>query len=202
MTRQFSARYRLTLVYTALFALGGAALVLATYLLVAHTLHDTKTNTTPPSIRRAIAGCVRVAQTKGAPASSITTKCTALYANGVRAGATAQRSTALDHLILYSSLGLAVATLLALVAGWIIAGRILRPVHRITAAARAASEQNLSHRIALEGPHDELRELADTFDTMLEQLDRTLTSQRRFIANASHELRTPLTVMRTESSRV
>jgi signal transduction histidine kinase len=70
-------------------------------------------------------------------------------------------------------------------------------VHRLTAAARAASEQNLSHRIALQGPRDELRELADTFDTMLERLDRAFTSQRQFIANASHELRTPLTVMRT-----
>jgi signal transduction histidine kinase len=83
------------------------------------------------------------------------------------------------------------------VAGWIAAGRILRPVHRLTAAARAASEQNLSQRIALQGPRDELRELADTFDTMLERLDRAFTSQRQFIANASHELRTPLTVMRT-----
>jgi signal transduction histidine kinase len=70
-------------------------------------------------------------------------------------------------------------------------------VHRLTAAARAASEQNLSHRIALQGPRDELRELADTFDTMLGRLDRAFTSQRQFIANASHELRTPLTVMRT-----
>ena len=77
------------------------------------------------------------------------------------------------------------------------AGRILRPVHRLTAAARAASEQDLSQRIALQGPRDELRELADTFDTMLERLDRAFTSQRQFIANASHELRTPLTVMRT-----
>ena len=88
-------------------------------------------------------------------------------------------------------------TLLAAVAGWIVAGRILRPVHRLTAAARAASEQNLSQRIALQGPRDELRELADTFDTMLERLDRAFTSQQQFIANASHELRTPLTVMRT-----
>jgi signal transduction histidine kinase len=87
--------------------------------------------------------------------------------------------------------------LLAVVVGWIVAGRILQPVHRLTAAARAASEQDLSHRIALQGPRDELRELADTFDAMLERLDRAFTGQRQFIANASHELRTPLTVMRT-----
>jgi signal transduction histidine kinase len=120
-----------------------------------------------------------------------------VYANGVQAGAAAQRSTTLTHLLTYSLLSLAGVILLAAVAGWIAAGRILRPVHRLTAAARAASEQNLSQRIALRGPRDELRELADTFDTMLERLDRAFTTQRQFITNASHELRTPLTVMRT-----
>ena len=120
-------------------------------------------------------------------------KCAGLYASGVQAGA----SATLTHLLTYSLLSLAAVTLLAVVAGWIAAGRILRPVHRLTAAARAASEQNLSQRIALQGPHDELRELADTFDSMLERLDRAFTSHRQFIANASHELRTPLTVMRT-----
>ena len=120
-----------------------------------------------------------------------------VYTNGVKAGAAAQRSTTLTHLLTYSLLTLAGVTLLAAVAGWIVAGRILRPVHRLIAAARAASEHNLSQRIALQGPHDELRELADTFDSMLERLDRAFTSQRQFIANASHELRTPLTVMRT-----
>ena len=124
-------------------------------------------------------------------------KCAALYANGVQAGVSAQRSTTLTHLLAYSLLGLAGLILLAAIAGWIAAGRILRPVHRLTAAARAASEQDLSQRIALQGPRDELRELADTFDTMLERLDRAFTGQRQFIANASHELRTPLTVMRT-----
>jgi signal transduction histidine kinase len=88
-------------------------------------------------------------------------------------------------------------TVLAALAGWLVAGRVLRPVHRITAAARAASEHNLSGRVALTGPRDELRELADTFDDMLTRLDAAFGSQRRFIANASHELRTPLTVMRT-----
>jgi signal transduction histidine kinase len=197
VTRQLSARSRLTLLYTLLFALGGAALVLTTYLLVAHTLPTTTTSTIPPEVQQAIARCIRVAQTRGASAAGITTKCSALYTNGVQAGAAAQRGTTLTHLLTYSLLGLAGVTLLAAVAGWITAGRILRPVHRLTAAARAASEQNLSQRIALQGPRDELRELADTFDTMLERLDRAFTSQRQFIANASHELRTPLTLMRT-----
>ena len=85
---------------------------------------------------------------------------------------------------------------LAAILGWIVAGRVLRPVHRITAAARAASERNLSARVALRGPRDELHELAETFDEMLDRLQTAFDSQRRFIANASHELRTPLAVMR------
>jgi signal transduction histidine kinase len=193
--RHLSARSRLTLFYTSLFAVGGAALIAVTYLLVAHTLHSTTAPTIPGDVQRQIARCVRAVQTKGDP--SALQKCGAVYVNGVQAGAAAQRSTTLTHLLTYSLLGLAALTLLAVVAGWIIAGRILRPVHRLTAAARAASEQNLAQRISLQGPHDELRELADTFDTMLERLDSAFTSQRQFIANASHELRTPLTVMRT-----
>jgi signal transduction histidine kinase len=192
-----SARSRLTLLYASLFALGEAALAVITYLLVAHTLHTTTATTIPRAIQQATAQCVRVAQTRNAPAVAIARKCEGLYADGVQAGAAAQRSTTLTHLLTYSLLSLAGVTLLAAVAGWVVAGRILRPVHRLTAAARAASEQNLSQRIALQGPRDELRELADTFDTMLERLDRAFTSQRQFIANASHELRTPLTVMRT-----
>jgi signal transduction histidine kinase len=195
--RYLSARARLTLLYTSLFALGGAALVLVTYLLVANTLHGTTSTGIPPVSQNAIARCVKEAQAGGVSSAGPMIKCAALYANGVQAGAAAQRRATLTHLLTYSLLGLAAVTLLAAMGGWIAAGRILRPVHRLTAAARAASEQDLSQRIALEGPRDELRELADTFDTMLERLDRAFTSQRQFIANASHELRTPLTVMRT-----
>jgi signal transduction histidine kinase len=91
------------------------------------------------------------------------------------------------------------ATLISVFAGWLVAGRALRPVGRITATARkVATEGDLGERIALDGPADELRELADTFDTMLERLDRTFASQRAFVANASHELRTPLAIIRAE----
>jgi signal transduction histidine kinase len=81
--------------------------------------------------------------------------------------------------------------------GWVMSGRVLRPVRTITETARRASERHLGERLALTGPRDELKELADTFDAMLERLDRAFAAQRRFVANASHELRTPLTVMRT-----
>jgi signal transduction histidine kinase len=194
MRMHLSARSRLTLLYASVFTLGGAALVLFTYALVANSLHATTSVVTPPEVRQQVARCFEAAQ---AGAAGALQKCGQVYANGVQAGISAQRGTTLAHLLTYSLLSLTGVTLLAAVAGWIVAGRILRPVHRLTAAARAASEQDLSQRIALQGPHDELRELADTFDTMLERLDRTFTSQRQFIANASHELRTPLTFMRT-----
>ena len=194
MTSRLSARSRLTLLYALLFTLGGAALVLITYLLVAQALHSTTRIRTPPAVQQLVERCLKAAQVGGPGALQ---KCALVYAHGVQTGATEQRSMTLGQLLTYSLVSLAIVTLLATVAGWLVAGRILRPVHQLTAAARAASEQNLSQRIALQGPRDELRELADTFDTMLERLDRAFTSQRQFIANASHELRTPLTVMRT-----
>lgn len=196
MTRHLSARSRLTLLYTSLFAACGAVLVLVTYLLVSHNLKYS-TKPTQQSVEKVIQQCVDAQVAKGGSASDAKKKCSILYANGVKAGASAQRSTTLEHLLLYSLLTLAGVIVLAAVLGWIVAGRILRPVHQLTAAARAAGEHNLSHRIALDGPRDELRELADTFDDMLGRLDRAFTNQRQFIANASHELRTPLTVMRT-----
>lgn len=198
MRHHLSARFRLTLLYTSLFALGGAALVAITYLLVAHTLHNTRASPSSPAVQRAIAQCVQDAEAGGTSPGDAKSRCAEkLFTNGVQAGASAQRATTLNHLLTYSLLTLAGVTLLAAVVGWVVAGRILRPVHQLTAAARAATEQNLSQRIALQGPRDELRELADTFDTMLERLERAFTGQRQFIANASHELRTPLTVMRT-----
>jgi signal transduction histidine kinase len=111
-------------------------------------------------------------------------------------GAQHQRHVTLSHLLQYSLLTLAAVIALAAILGWVAAGRALRPVHRITAAARAASEHNLSARVSLRGSRDELRELADTFDAMLDRLQAAFESQSRFIANASHELRTPLAVMR------
>lgn len=92
---------------------------------------------------------------------------------------------------------IAVIAVLAFTVCWWLTGRLLRPLHRITAAAQRLSLSTLHERIALTGPDDELRRLADTFDAMLDRLERAVDSQRRFIANASHELRTPLAVQRT-----
>ena len=96
------------------------------------------------------------------------------------------------------ALALLAVTALAFLLGWLAAGHVLGPLRDIVGAARAVSGESLHRRIAASGPDDELRELAETFDEMLDRLEAAFTSQRRFVANASHELRTPLTVMRTE----
>ena len=110
----------------------------------------------------------------------------------------AYRDKTLHELVVKSLQGLGVMAVLSVGFGWAIAGRVLGPLHRMTATARRLSEENLHERIALDGPDDELKELADTFDAMLGRLESAFDSQKRFVANASHELRTPLSIMRTE----
>lgn len=104
--------------------------------------------------------------------------------------------------ILNTTLIVSLLALLVVIAGgalmaWIIAGRMLRPLKAVNAAAQLAGTGSFDHRIGLNGPHDEVRALADTFDTMLERLDHSFTTTRRFAANASHELRTPLATTQT-----
>jgi signal transduction histidine kinase len=93
---------------------------------------------------------------------------------------------------------LAVAAAVSVGVGWLYAGRMLRPLQEIAGAARHASASTLHERIAMQGPNDEIRELADTFDAMLGRLEETFEAQQQFVTNASHELRTPLAIMRTE----
>lgn len=104
---------------------------------------------------------------------------------------------ALRLLKTYSFLALGVLFLVSLGVGWVVAGRLLAPIDRITDVARRIQATDLSGRISLVGPEDELKRLADTFDSMLERLDAAFVAQRRFIADASHELRNPLAVIRT-----
>ncbi|MFJ6464863.1 sensor histidine kinase [Streptomyces sp. NPDC091387] len=107
-------------------------------------------------------------------------------------------SDAAGHqLLIWSAASLLVMTACAVGVGWWTAGRVLRPVHAMTAKARRLSEHTLHERIASSGPDDELKELGDTLDALLARLERAFDSQRRFIANASHELRTPLATQRT-----
>jgi signal transduction histidine kinase len=163
-----TVRLRLTLLYAGVFLLAGAALLTVSYVLV-------RNNLTPNDVGI------------GGPADEVR-----------RAVQREVADDALHHLRVQYALALAAMTALSVLLGWMMAGRALRGLQQITAAARRVSQDTLDERIALEGPRDELKELADTFDAMLERLSAAFASQRRFVANASHELRTPLTVMRTE----
>jgi signal transduction histidine kinase len=109
----------------------------------------------------------------------------------------AQRATDSHQLLVNSGIALAIVAVLALLAGWLVAGRMLRPIRTITRTARKISSTNLGERLALDGPEDELKELGDTLDDLFGRLDAAFDAQRHFVANASHELRTPLTVERT-----
>jgi signal transduction histidine kinase len=107
------------------------------------------------------------------------------------------RDDTLRTMLTWSLVSLGVVSIVAGALGWLLAGRALRPLQRVTATARRVADRNLHERIALSGPDDEIKDLADTFDAMLERLDRSFDGQRSFVANASHELRTPLTINRT-----
>jgi signal transduction histidine kinase len=100
-------------------------------------------------------------------------------------------------MLVASVISLGVIGVLATAFGWLMAGHALRPLQQITTTARRVADRSLHQRIGMTGPADEIKDLADTFDAMLERLDRSFDSQRRFVANASHELRTPLTLNRT-----
>jgi signal transduction histidine kinase len=107
------------------------------------------------------------------------------------------RLDTLDTMLVASLVLVAIFTIVAGAIGWLVAGQALQPLRDITATARRVADRSLHERIALTGPKDEIKDLADTLDAMLERLDRSFDSQRRFVANASHELRTPLTIART-----
>ena len=115
----------------------------------------------------------------------------------VRVQAAAQHAAALNQLLAESAIALGVMAVVSAVLGWLVAGRVLRPLREMTAAARAISAEDLSKRLAVPGPDDELKDLGDTIDDLLHRLETAFAAQRRFAASASHELRTPLAMMRT-----
>jgi signal transduction histidine kinase len=108
-----------------------------------------------------------------------------------------QRASDLHAFLVQSAITVAIMTAVSLVLGWFIAGRVLRPVRTITSTARAISASNLHERLALDGPDDEFKRLADTLDDLIARLEAAFEAQRHFVANASHELRTPVTLERT-----
>jgi signal transduction histidine kinase len=173
--RRSSVRARIAIACAGLFLVIGGALTGATSALVDHIVSPRITASAPAALPGQPGGIARI----------------------LNVGASEQARSDRRELTIYSLAGLGLATIAAGGLGWAASGRVLRPVRAITQAARAASQENLGHRLALAGPADELKELADTFDAMLARLDAAFASQRRFVANASHELRTPLTEMRT-----
>jgi signal transduction histidine kinase len=222
---RLTVRARLTLLYTSLFAGCGAIVVAVSYTLVAQLggpgqgqgqglqtslggvpakgMAQCKSqylSAVPDKIKYSL--CVSYLQQQAAKLQLQAAKLQLQAAHLQQQAAQRQRDFTVSHLLQYSLITLAMVIALAAVLGWIFSGRALRPVHQITATARAASERNLSARVAPSGPRDELRELAETFDAMLGRLQAAFESQQRFIANASHELRTPLAVMRTTADVV
>jgi len=176
-----AVRWRLTRLYGGLFLAAGAGLLAITYLLVAaspgkYALQGLVTGRGGPGHHPA-AGPLHV------PASA-------------QAQAAQQHAADMHQFLLQSGISLAIMTVAAIGLGWLVAGRILRPLQVMTATTRRISADSLHHRLALQGPADELKALADTIDGLLDRLDAAFDAQRRFAANASHELRTPLTLER------
>jgi signal transduction histidine kinase len=179
-------RLRLTALYASLFLVCGAGLLAITYTLVRHT------TSFAPVVQRV--DPARVKAIAAARHQSPAVVFAHLRALGPTAAS--QRAGDLHQLLVESGIALAIMTVIAAALGWLVAGRVLRPLRTMTATTRRISEDNLHDRLALKGPRDELTELGDTIDGLLARLEVAFEAQRRFVANASHELRTPLATMR------
>jgi signal transduction histidine kinase len=207
-----TVRLRLTLIYGGLFLLCGAGLLGITYVLVDNATAGYFSSAGPNG--RSVGGLVGPAAgaaKHGSPAQglelsgngprSAAVKLTPAQARAVtrqvEAAAASQHASEMRQLLFYSGVALAIMAAISAGAGWLVAGRVLRPLRTITAAARDISATSLHRRLALTGPDDELKELGDTFDGLLARLDASFAAQRQFAANASHELRTPLAWQRT-----
>ncbi|HEX6387955.1 MAG TPA: ATP-binding protein [Solirubrobacteraceae bacterium] len=206
-------RLRLTAWYAGIFLLLGAGLLVVSYAVVrdnfdrAQTQRHVEVESTLRNQRAANAPRVRVRVSPGLPSPTapevqqLSEREREVYTRARDALLSADRRADDDakrRVLLYFLAALFGVVVLSVGAGWLVAGRVLRPVAQITATARRISDRTLDERINLDGPRDELRELADTFDSMLGRLDGAFATQRRFVADASHELRTPLTIVRTE----
>ncbi|MEU8800878.1 HAMP domain-containing sensor histidine kinase [Spirillospora sp. NPDC048819] len=192
---RLSVRARLTLVYGSLYLVTSAVLVAVTYALTVRTMDNrfTRADDLSPEMMTRLRD---LALRGNLSSEDGFAQLMALREEADRQ-LVRQKHDVLEQLLQSSLLLMLVVGALAVVIGYVVAGRMLRPLHRVTATARRLSESNLHERIALEGPQDEIKDLADTFDRMLDRLNRAFDTQRRFVANASHELRTPLTINRT-----
>ncbi|MGW5264614.1 sensor histidine kinase [Microbispora sp. NPDC004025] len=181
-------RMRLTLLYGGLFFVAGSVLLWFTHLLTARALNQRFVVAVASKVTGG--GTPDAAPGGALPGADMLAQ---RVRTDVEQGAAGVLSDVLGSSLIVMILVGAVAVLL----GYLVADRALRPLERVTETAQRLSESTLHERIALSGPQDEVKRLADTFDAMLDRLHRVFDAQRRFIANASHELRTPLAVNRT-----
>jgi signal transduction histidine kinase len=180
-----SVRLRLTGLYGVLFLVSGAMLLaISGGYLVGHSSSQVASRAVAPAPRSAAARLANAQTTIRQLRHALLTQAGALH------------TTLSRELLIASAVALGIMTFGAVIMGWLLAGRALRPVRQMTAATKQISAHNLNERLAVTGPADELKELGDTIDGLLERLEAAFTAQRRFVANASHELRTPLTTMR------
>jgi signal transduction histidine kinase len=187
-------RVRLTMLYTGLFLITSALLLSLMNLSLGHTLEKRVSGImrpVDPKPRLPVIVPRPDAPPPGVPLPDLPPEA-AVFEGEMRT----LPSAVLEYQWGATAVTVALLTLVSVLVGWWLAGRILRPLRDITATARHLSLSNLHERIAATGPRDELRQLADTFDAMLERLERSVESQRLFIANAAHELRTPLATQR------
>jgi signal transduction histidine kinase len=173
-----TVRFRLTALFAALFLVGAAVLLVLTYALVANQLSEP----------------VRVTLPEVVPAPDSSDQVVIQSGENARLEELAHRARAdaLATVARQSAIALVIMSIVAVLVAWWVSGRVLRPLRAITEAIRSVSAEDLSARVHLTGPEDELRSLADTFDAMLDRLERASNLQRRLLANASHELVTPL----------
>jgi signal transduction histidine kinase len=195
-----TVRLRLTLLYIGLFLASAACLLVITYFLVAGQLPQTLT------VRSSGGGTAATGnQVFAGGGTNIVTACEPLSDGtpltpgqmtdcqlAVQRQESGLLNDTLDQLLIESGVALGIMVVISVGLGWLMAGRVLRPLRTITATARRISARNLHQRIGMTGPDDELKELGDTFDQLLGRLDASFHAQRQFVANASHELRTPL----------
>jgi two-component system sensor histidine kinase VanS len=177
---------RLTVLYSGLFLASGIALLAAMYLIFRS---NTGTDLIVPT-RHGPAG-TGLGHGAGAGLDALD-RVRLMYEQSVR-----RTSHRLHQGLLESGIALAIMGIVSIVLGWLVAGRVLRPLRAITAKTQAISASNLNERLALVGPQDELKDLADTVDGLLARLEAHVAEQQRFAANASHELRTPLAITQT-----
>jgi two-component system sensor histidine kinase VanS len=174
-------RLRLTLLYSGLFLVSGMALLIATYLIFRGNTGVDLIVPHAKGVRGSLGGALS--------SSAVRRQVSAMYLASLE-----RDSRGLHEGLLQSMIALAILTIVSIGLGWLVAGRVLRPLRAMTATTRLISERNLNERLALAGPQDELKDLADTVDGLLARLEAHVAEQQRFAANASHELRTPLSI--------